>query len=60
MAHEQGESKYARKVKAGNQMYGPGCCGHRDPSHEVKRRREIIIAQRRRQPVWNSRRGNYA
>ena len=28
-----GDSKYARKVKAGNMMYGPGCCGHtRKPS----------------------------
>jgi len=25
----QGTSKYAAKVKAGNQMYGPGCCAHR-------------------------------
>ena len=24
----QGNSRYARKVKSGNQMYGPGCCGH--------------------------------
>ena len=23
-----GNSKYARKVKSGNQMYGPGCCAH--------------------------------
>lgn len=23
-----GESKYAKKVRAGNQMYGPGCCAH--------------------------------
>jgi hypothetical protein len=22
-------SKYAQKVRAGNQMYGPGCCAHR-------------------------------
>ncbi len=24
----QGTSKYAQKVRAGNQMYGPGCCAH--------------------------------
>lgn len=24
----QGTSRYAEKVKAGRQMYGPGCCGH--------------------------------
>lgn len=24
-----GKSRYAKKVKAGNQMYGPGCCAHR-------------------------------
>lgn len=29
MAHAQGQSKYAQKVKAGNQLYGPGCCAHR-------------------------------
>jgi len=23
------ESKYAKKVKARNQMYGPGCCAHK-------------------------------
>jgi len=32
-----GDSKYARKVRTGNQMYGPGCCGHaRRPSIPVK------------------------
>lgn len=24
----KGTSKYARKVRSGRQMYGPGCCGH--------------------------------
>lgn len=24
----EGNSKYALKVKAGKQMYGPGCCAH--------------------------------
>lgn len=24
----KGKSKYAKKVAAGNQMYGPGCCAH--------------------------------
>ena len=24
----EGNSKYAAKVKAGRQMYGPGCCAH--------------------------------
>lgn len=23
------ESKYAKKVAEGNQMYGPGCCAHK-------------------------------
>jgi hypothetical protein len=23
------ESKYAKKVKEGKQMYGPGCCAHK-------------------------------
>lgn len=23
------ESEYAKKVAAGNQMYGPGCCAHK-------------------------------
>ena len=23
-----GKSKYAKKVRSGNQMYGPGCCAH--------------------------------
>lgn len=25
----KGQSKYAAKLKAGNMMYGPGCCAHR-------------------------------
>jgi hypothetical protein len=25
----KGQSKYAAKVKAGNMMYGPGCCAHK-------------------------------
>lgn len=25
----EGKSKYSRKVKAGQQMYGPGCCAHK-------------------------------
>jgi len=25
----EGKSKYAKKVRAGNQMYGPGCCAHK-------------------------------
>lgn len=31
MGHGKGSSRYAQKVKAGNQMYGDGkrCCGHR-------------------------------
>jgi hypothetical protein len=24
----QGTSKYAQKVRSGNQMYGPDCCAH--------------------------------
>jgi len=24
----EGNSKYAQKVKAGRQLYGPGCCAH--------------------------------
>lgn len=31
----EGKSKYARKVKAGNQMYGPGCCGHRIKDEQI-------------------------
>lgn len=23
-----GNSRYAKKVQGGNQMYGPGCCAH--------------------------------
>lgn len=25
----KGNSRYAQKVSAGRQMYGPGCCGHK-------------------------------
>ena len=28
-----GDSRYARKVKSGNQMYGPHCCAHDRPAN---------------------------
>ncbi len=51
----ESKSKYARKVKAGNQMYGPGCCGHKikdDQIQQAKRaaRREGIAAFEYYQP----------
>lgn len=38
----KGASRYAAKVKSGNMMYGPGCCGHR-----IKVRSEDIPNARR-------------
>ena len=31
----EGKSKYSRKVKAGQQMYGPGCCAHKIPPERI-------------------------
>lgn len=35
-----GKSKYAQKVRSGNQMYGPGCC-----AHKISRER-VLVAKR--------------
>jgi hypothetical protein len=35
----KGESRYAKKVAAGNQMYGPGCCAHRITDAQMAARR---------------------
>jgi hypothetical protein len=32
-------SKYAEKVAAGNQMYGPGCCAHKVTYAQVEARK---------------------
>jgi hypothetical protein len=34
-----GRSRYAMKVRAGQQMYGPGCCGHRITETQVREHR---------------------
>lgn len=50
MADEKTESKYARKVRAGNQMYGPGCCGTinaRKVGAEVEKNRDRWAAHLR-------------
>lgn len=36
------ESKYAKKKAAGNQMYGPGCCGNKlTPEQMASMRRRL-------------------
>lgn len=32
----KGKSGYAEKVRRGEQMYGPGCCGHRLTEQQVR------------------------
>lgn len=32
---QSGKSRYADKVKKGEQMYGPGCCAHRISNEQL-------------------------
>ena len=51
----KGKSKYAAKVQAGNQMYGPGCCAHTVPESRLRdRREELNRIGWFRNPIWPS------
>jgi hypothetical protein len=47
----QGTSRYALKVKAGNQMYGPGCCPHKRSDAEMQALRSRLRASGVRMPA---------
>lgn len=42
-----GASRYKAKVDAGNQMYGPGCCGHKITQQRIEAAREEAIREGR-------------
>lgn len=35
MSETEHKSRYAAKKESGNQMYGPGCCGHKITASQV-------------------------
>lgn len=46
---ERAKSRYAQKKDGGNQMYGPGCCGHKLTQKQV----EDVKAKVREQRHWS-------
>jgi hypothetical protein len=36
-AARKSKSRYAEKVRRGNMMYGPGCCGHRYSHDDIEK-----------------------
>lgn len=40
------KSKYSQKVKGRNQIYGPGCCAHKNSvNHQQRAVNELLVAQ---------------
>ena len=44
----KGSSPYAKKVAAGNQMYGPGCCAHKLAQERMEAIRRRVKEEERR------------
>jgi hypothetical protein len=50
MSEQKGrESKYAKKVAEGKQMYGPNCCGHKRTPAQIAAGRKRAIEEGRLQ-----------